>query len=89
MELFYYNVQRVIYKLCQFLSFDRFHYILCPKIHHVKLWQIILMGNFVANGAILAWVTWFQHSVFATLGCSTLYKIIALIFKFINVDDFK
>ena len=45
------------------------------------------MGNFVMNGAILAWVTRFQHSVF---GLFHTIKIIAVIFKFIYfVDDFK
>ena len=44
MAIFFDNVQRVIYKFYQFFGFNRFHYILCPKIHCVKLWQIIFIA---------------------------------------------
>ena len=56
MGILFYNVQRVIYKFYQFLSFDRIHYIVSKNSSCQTLTNHLDGYNFVTNGAILAWV---------------------------------
>ena len=87
MAILFYNMELVIYTFYQFLSFDRIHYIVSKNSSCQTLTNHL--DGVISLRTALYWHGLLDSST-QSLGCSTLYKIIVVIFKFINfVDDFK